>query len=79
MHPLVLLDLLLRKLQLALHERLLALPLALLLPDECLMRSLQVVEPLLEGVLDPLELLPTLVLGGLSLLLAMCRFKPEFV
>jgi len=54
MHPLVLLDLLLRELNLALHERLLALPLALLLPDKCLMRRLQVVEPLLEGVLDPL-------------------------
>ena len=54
MHPLVLLDLLLRELQLPLHERLLALPLALLLPDERLMRRLQVVEPLLEGVLDPL-------------------------
>jgi hypothetical protein len=54
MHPLVLLDLLLRELKLALHERLLALPLALLLPNECLMRRLQVVEPLFEAVLDPL-------------------------
>ena len=72
MHPLVLLDLLLRKLQLPLQERLLALPLALLLPDERLMRRLQVVEPLLEGVLDPLELLASLVLGGLALLLALC-------
>jgi hypothetical protein len=72
MHPLVLLDLLLRKLQLPLQECLLALPLALLLPDERLMRRLQVVEPLLEGVLDPLELLASLVLGGLALLLALC-------
>ena len=72
MHPLVLLDLLLRKLQLPLQERLLALPLVLLLPDERLMHRLQVVDPLLEGVLDPLELLATLVLRGLSLLLALC-------
>ena len=63
MHPLILLDLLLRELHLPLHERLLALPLALLLPNECLMRRLQIVEPLLEGVLYPLEFLPSLVLG----------------
>jgi hypothetical protein len=33
------------------------------------MRRLQIIESLLEGVLDPLEFLPSLVLGGLTLLL----------